>query len=232
MHMASLKTGDAVYVVERQPTPEDAKSGLYYSYFGNLGGTVNKVYDDGSICLDIDIDSLPDGIRRRHEETEKAAKLKWLDNLSGEARNRLSDDEKQFRLSYKILVSAKDVKAGKPSKPAGGKKESAAKAKPAPQPEARAEAPRKTDASQMKAVEAPKTATAAPAKAEKPTPVPAPKPKRVTQVAKAPTSAEQVHRMTSKDLEKAEKAFLAERLRSQEKTSKASSPKRGTHKTA
>ncbi len=114
--MASLKPGDQVCIIERQPTPEDAKSGLYFSYFGNLKGIVDRVYEDGSVCVDIDIESLPEGIRARHEQTQETSKSRWLDSLSNEALNRLSDVEKQFKLSYKILVSEKDIKLCKSGK--------------------------------------------------------------------------------------------------------------------
>ena len=127
--MAALKQGDPVFVAEREPTPDDAKNGLYYSHFASLSGSVNRIYDDGTICVDVDVATLPDGIRRRHEDTEKAAKLKWLDGLSGEARGRLSENEKQFRLSYKILVSARDLLTSKGGKPVGLKAGAAALAK-------------------------------------------------------------------------------------------------------
>ena len=111
--MTVLKPGDQVWIVEREPTPDDEKNGLYYAYFANLAGKVDRVYDEGTVCVDVNIDSLPENVRRRHEATERAAKARWLDGLSGEARNRLTEDEKQFTLSYKVLVSAKDLKLGK-----------------------------------------------------------------------------------------------------------------------
>jgi hypothetical protein len=41
--------------------------------------------------------------------------------LSGEARNRLTPEQKQLKLSYKILVSKMDLEPDKGDKPSGGK---------------------------------------------------------------------------------------------------------------
>lgn len=108
--MADFKPGDGVTISTREVTPEDSKSGLYFEYFGGLVGKVDRVYDDGSVCIDVDIDSLSDDARKRHEAMENAERKRWLDGLSGEARNRLTDEQKQLKISYKILVSNKDLK--------------------------------------------------------------------------------------------------------------------------
>ena len=197
--MAALKQGDSVVVVERNPTAEDAKSGLYYSHFGNLAGTVDRVYDDGTVCVDVSIDALPDGIRRRHEATQNAAKARWLDGLSGEARARLTEVEKQFDLSYKILVSSKDVSSGK----AGGASKSGARVK---QAEASDQPTPKATAAEPKVRER-KVSGQAGATQAKPE-------------LKAPKSAAaeaEAHRLTQKDLDKAERSFLAQKARGQAK---------------
>lgn len=115
--MAALKAGDCVTVVSREVTPDDAQKGLYYSYFGGLVGTVDRVYDDGSVCVDIDLDSLTADMRDRHLEIQEAERKRWLENLSGELRNRLTPEQRQLRMSYKILVSKKDLEPCKGGKP-------------------------------------------------------------------------------------------------------------------
>ena len=187
--MAALKPGESVVVIERDPTAEDTKSGLYYAHFGNLAGKVDRIYDDGTVCVDVSIDALPDGIRRRHEATQNAAKAKWLDSLSGEARARLTEVEKQFNLSYKILVSSKDVMPGK----AGGASKPGARVK-------------QTDASEQPAPKSEPKATASEPKVSP------------AKDAKKPTAAEaEAHRLTQKDLDNAERAFLAQKARGQAK---------------
>lgn len=132
--MAELKVGDTVQVTTREITNEDVKSSLYFAYFGGLVGSIDRIYDDGSVCVEIDIDSLTEDARKRHLETQEAERKRWLDGLSGEARNRLTEDQKKLTISYKILVSKKDLeptkgpkkKAGKPAEESESNKDSAA----------------------------------------------------------------------------------------------------------
>lgn len=119
--MASLSAGDRVEIQTRDLTAEDEKNGLYYSYFGGLTGKVDSVYDDGTVCVDVDLESLSQDARERHLAMQEGERKKWLDGLSGEARNRLAPEQKQLKLSYKILVSKNDVVPSKGGKPNGGK---------------------------------------------------------------------------------------------------------------
>ena len=120
--MAAMKSGDRVKVVSREVTGEDEKTGQYYSYFGGLTGTVDRIYDDRSVCVDIDTESLEEEMRKRHLQMQEAERKRWLANLSGEMRSRLTGEQRQLTMSYKLLVSKKDLephKGGKPkSKPA------------------------------------------------------------------------------------------------------------------
>lgn len=120
--MASFKAGDRVRLATRELTPDDEKNGLYYSYFGGLTGVVDAIYGDGTSCVNVDLDSLSGPTRDRHLAMQEAERKKWLENLSGEARNRLSPEQKQLRLSYKILVNAKDMEPSKGPKPESGKR--------------------------------------------------------------------------------------------------------------
>ena len=104
----TFQAGDSVCVVVRDATNADTKSGLYYPHFGNLRGTMLKIYgEEGSIL--IDRDSLPDTIRARHIENEVAERKKYAERLSEVARGSLSDKEKNFPLQYTILIALKDV---------------------------------------------------------------------------------------------------------------------------
>lgn len=122
--MAALKAGDKVKVVTREVTAEDKKNGLYYDYFGGLTGTVDRVYDDDSICVDIDLESLTEEARDRHNAIEEAEKNKWLDSLSNEARNRLAPEHLQLRLSHMILINKNDLEPFKGGKPKSGQDKS------------------------------------------------------------------------------------------------------------
>jgi hypothetical protein len=106
--LATLKPGDTVIVTEREQTPADIKSGLYYPHFANMRGTILKIYGE-EVSVTIDRDSLPDSIRKRHETNEKAERTKYLDRLSEVAKSALADKEKNFLLGYTVLVGMKDI---------------------------------------------------------------------------------------------------------------------------
>jgi hypothetical protein len=111
--MASFKTGDRVRIIEREVTTADVKSQLYYEYFRNLVGVVEHVYDDDTISLKVDLDSLPVDIEKRHHEVEASAQRRWMSNISEEQKDKLSEKEKLVTMSYNILVSTKDLEPAK-----------------------------------------------------------------------------------------------------------------------
>lgn len=106
---ATFKEGDRVQIADREADAEDIKSGLYYTHFRGLTGTVQKVYATGEAAIEIENESLDEPVATRHEDVQAQMKAKWLDGLSEEARNRLTEHEKDFRLRYTILVSTKDL---------------------------------------------------------------------------------------------------------------------------
>ena len=110
--MAKLSEGDPVVVAKRDQSAADVKSGLYYSHYGGLTGTILKIYGEEASVL-VDKDTLPSDMEKRHSENEKAMRQRWLDGLSEEARNKLSASEKAFGLNYAVLVSLTDLTKGK-----------------------------------------------------------------------------------------------------------------------
>lgn len=108
--MASeLNEGAAVRIVDREAKPEDLKSGLFYNHFRGLRGHVMKTYQTGEVAVEVDIQSLPEEVSSRHLEMEEGMKNRWLEGLSDEARNRLTEPERRFRLRYTIMVAAGDL---------------------------------------------------------------------------------------------------------------------------
>jgi hypothetical protein len=131
-----INPGDTVQVVARETTAADVKSQLYFPHYAGLQGEVTKVYDDGTASVNISIDSLPDVMRKRHMAGSEEARLKWLNGISDEARNKLSAAEKKFNYRYTLLVATTDLV------PATGA--SHATAKPATAPDAVPTPPRKS----------------------------------------------------------------------------------------
>ena len=134
----SFKQGEYVKIIEREQTPADVKNGTYYPFFCGLAGTVDRIYDN-EICISVDLDTLPKDVLKRHTEIQDAIKKKWLNGLSGEARNRLTPEEKRFELAYTILVQTIDLEKSKPGTPKPAAIKSAA---PVDQPEESAPAPK------------------------------------------------------------------------------------------
>jgi hypothetical protein len=107
--MLRFKEGDRARIVDRPPTPADARTGLYYGYYRHLTGTIFKIYDSGpnaKAALEVDLDSLPEDVARRHLDVRDQMR----GALTGEAR-RLSAPgaEQEFRLRYVILVALADL---------------------------------------------------------------------------------------------------------------------------
>ncbi|MER3401748.1 MAG: hypothetical protein C4336_00390 [Armatimonadota bacterium] len=113
--MPKFKDGDSVQVKVREVQGKEAFEGGYAPHLGGTRGTILKVYSPQEVAVDLDIDSLPESVRHRHAEQQSAMHEKWLNSLSEEARNRLTDEEKSFRLRYVVLLSEADLEPLKES---------------------------------------------------------------------------------------------------------------------
>lgn len=96
-------------IADREMTSADVKSGLFYDYFRNLVGVVDRVYEDDTICVKVDQDSLPEDVYKCHLEVQHAVRTRWLNGLGQEQRDRLSETDKSVVLGYNILVGAGDL---------------------------------------------------------------------------------------------------------------------------
>ena len=112
----TFNEGERVEIVDRESNADDVKSGLFYNHFRGLTGTVQKIYSTQEISVEIEQESLMEAVAARHIDVQETMKAKWLDGLSEEAKSRLTDKERDFRLHYTLLVHARDLKA--PSAPA------------------------------------------------------------------------------------------------------------------
>jgi hypothetical protein len=128
---SAFKSGERVRILDAQPGNADPKGLVYYDYFRNLIGTVVKAYDDGTVAISVERNSLPAEIRQRHEECERLQRDRWLNGLSEEERNKLTQKEQRFSLKYTLLVSAKHVAAEPTSSGSSRTKPAAAASAPA-----------------------------------------------------------------------------------------------------
>src|SRR5687767_9554933 len=107
--MAALRTGDRVRVKDRAATPHDRKSGLYFDYYRGLPGIVQKAYKSQGIAVEVELDCLPEEIRKRHLQTRDQMRQRWLEGLTADVRRKLTPDQKTFDLRYVILVAPADL---------------------------------------------------------------------------------------------------------------------------
>lgn len=114
-----LAEGQRVRITDREITPEDMKTGALYDYMRGLSGVIQKVYTTGQVAVEIDMEALPVAIAERHTSVQEAMRTRWMDGLSEDAKGRLTEAEKLFRLRYTLLVSTADVQLyeGPPSQP-------------------------------------------------------------------------------------------------------------------
>ncbi len=106
----TFNEGERVQIVDRESNADDVKSGLFYNHFRGLTGTVQKVYSTQEIAVEIEQESLAEAVAARHLDVQETMKAKWLDGLSEEAKSRLTDKERDFKLRYTLLVHANDLK--------------------------------------------------------------------------------------------------------------------------
>jgi hypothetical protein len=159
---SSLKEGDAVQVVDREATPADEKNRTFFDHFRNTRGVLEKLYEDGTATVVLDPSTLPEAVRRRHEELTEVARKKWLDGLSSEARARLTPEEEQFQMRYTILVNVDDLLPAAAAKKGGKAAGAKAPAAPHPAEERSARKPQgsaRASAQAKAAAEAPRTLT-------------------------------------------------------------------------
>ena len=218
--MARFKRGDRVAIADREVTAADRKSGLYYRHFGGLRGVVDQVYDvEGEVCVEVDQDSLPADILRRHLSIQEQARQKWLNSLSDQERRSLPEEQRQLLMKYTVMVAPEDLAPegrGKARKPAD---------KPAPSAEARgpeAAAPARPAGAQA-AAPPPKPAPAASDSGASPGPAGAARPTSAAAGLRTPPASPRAtrpaspaaggRRLTEDELSAAEQAHLEELLR-------------------
>lgn len=198
--MPKFKEGDRVQVRAREAQGKEAQEGRYAPHLANATGAVLKVYSPQEIAVDLDLDSLPEAIRERHAEQQTRMHERWLNSLSEEARNRLTEDEKTFRLRYVALLAEDDLLPLK----SGGATTPTPKAEPKPQP-----ASQKTTETKAERVSKPAPQKAAAPKAA----APAKSEPAQTTIASRKTqpAPEAPRRPTPEELEKLEEQYLKAR---------------------
>lgn len=108
--MPRFQRGDSVEIVARKTTAADRKSGRYYPHFAGLQGVVDQVYEEeGEVCVEVDLESLPPEFLRRHQWIEERMRQAWWEGLSEQERRALPEAQHHLRLKYTVIVSPDDL---------------------------------------------------------------------------------------------------------------------------
>lgn len=107
--MAKWNEGDRVRVVTRTVTEEDRKKNRYFEHMAGLVGTVQNVYGDDTIAVQVDKSSLSEVTADVHQTAMARMREKYLGQLSEEQRKQLTKEETEFEAHYVLLAQASDL---------------------------------------------------------------------------------------------------------------------------
>jgi hypothetical protein len=107
--MTNLKQGDRVKVVSRPVSEDDRKSNRYFEHMGGLIGTVENVYENGEVGVNVEVASLSNISKGVHSMATERMRAKFSDNVTEEQRKALTKEEMEFTPHYVLLVNSKDV---------------------------------------------------------------------------------------------------------------------------
>lgn len=107
--MAKWTEGDRVQIVKREPTMEDRLNNSYFEHMGGLVGTIQSVYSEDEIAVNVELNSLSKVSAEVHTEATRRLRIKFIEGTSEEGRSRLSAEEKNFVPNYVLLVRSADL---------------------------------------------------------------------------------------------------------------------------
>lgn len=107
--MAQWKPGQKVRVVNRKVTAEDRAKNRYFEHMAGVAGEVQSVYDDGTVAVQADPESLGDVPRGVHRTATLKMREKFSNTISEEQRKSLTKEELEFDTHYVLLVRAEDL---------------------------------------------------------------------------------------------------------------------------
>ena len=105
----TFKEGDTVRIVSRAINAEDRRTGRYFEHMSGLTGTVENVYSDGTVAVQINKDSLSEVSAEVHKVAVRRMREKFQESLSEEAKKMLTAEELHFDAHYMHLVQVSDL---------------------------------------------------------------------------------------------------------------------------
>lgn len=107
--MPTYKPGDHVRVLTRTVTEEDRKKNRYFEHMAGLTGTVQQVYSEEEVAVEVDLDSLSKVSGGIHQTATQRMRDKFMSSVSEEQRRQFTKEELNFDAHYVVLVRPDDL---------------------------------------------------------------------------------------------------------------------------
>ncbi|HWD40562.1 MAG TPA: hypothetical protein VG944_17065 [Fimbriimonas sp.] len=107
--MPKWTEGQRVRVVTRPVTEDDRKRSRYFEHMGGLTGTIQNVYEDGEVAVQVETVALGKVTSTVHKTATERMREKFQSNATEEQRKALTKEEMDFNTHYVLLVSEKDL---------------------------------------------------------------------------------------------------------------------------
>jgi len=105
----NLREGDRVQIVSRDVTEDDKKTQRYYLHMAGLKGSVQNIYGETEIAVQIELETLSKITREVHKEATQRMRNKLNDALSEVQRKELTKEELEFDTHFMLLVHSQDL---------------------------------------------------------------------------------------------------------------------------
>jgi hypothetical protein len=107
--MPSFRTGDTVRVVSRPVTEEDRKKNRYFEHMAGLMGTIQQVYSDHEVAVEVDPSSMSAVSADVKKIATQRMRDKFLDRATEEDKKTYTKEELNFDAHYVVLVRPEDL---------------------------------------------------------------------------------------------------------------------------
>lgn len=107
--MSKWQEGDRVRVKARVVTDEDRKRNRYFEHMAGLIGTVQNVYSDFEVAVQVDPASLGPVTASAHRTANQRMRDRFLDDMSEAQKKLFTKEELEFETHYVLLVQGSDL---------------------------------------------------------------------------------------------------------------------------
>ncbi|HSI74040.1 MAG TPA: hypothetical protein VK934_12760 [Fimbriimonas sp.] len=107
--MSKWKLGERVRVVSRAVSAEDRKNSRYYEHMAGLTGTVQQIYSESEVAVEVEPESLSKVSGDVHKTATLRMREKFLSQISEEQKKQFTKEELDFDAHYVLLVQSSDL---------------------------------------------------------------------------------------------------------------------------